>query len=336
MDIKKNQRKNNGDSVKRLLDSTAILDRAIHDAPVAGLGMFLREQLTFIIPEILKQEFPGTSALKIFEADNSGTWDKQILTRLRTQEGRHTPTAMAANETGKITVGTSYNSMLVVDYAGSSDYDYKSLQKAKALGENIDSDIIEAHNNSYQQIADQVAFLGITDVNTNVYTDGIANSSLVNAANKINATADWETATGNEIVEDLIALRRLLYGIGGGNDLWMPNTVVCSPAIFVLLSSKNFSITGFTTSETVMSYCQKQYGMTFYSSKHLAGLSTTPNKDRILMFNNDRRAVVYHIPRPLEFYPLETHAGKFQLTSAFSIAGVNLRQASTVGYLDLI
>lgn len=340
--------KYNGESIKRIVDSHAAmaLDRKLgsqfRDAagqPQTGLGMFLQQQLTFIIPQILKQEFPAMPALQIFQADNSGTWDKQILTRLRTLEGRHQPTHTSTTKDGKITIGTNYNQMLVVDYEGSSDYDYKSLNKAKQLGEDIDGAIVEAHNNSYNTIVDEVSFLGINsgDSVSNQYTMGIANTTLIPDENTLSATYDWTdpTTTGNEIVEDILKIRNAIYGIGGGNSLWMPNVMVCSPEIFAIISGKNFSVTGFTTSETVMSYCKKQYGITFYASNHVKGLAAD-SKDRIVVLNNDPRAVILHLPRPLEFFPVDVFATKFQLTSAFSVAGINLRQPTTAGWLDMI
>ena len=351
-------KKYNAESVRDLLVSARNIDSLVNQhrfgsfgrmmrdavpatAPLTGAGIFLEQQLTYIIPEILKQEVPATPALKIFQVDNSGTWDKQIITRMGTFEGRHQPINNGVTKDSTITVGRVFNGMLVVDHEGTSHYTLKELMKAKQLGENIDTDIIEAHNTSYNTIVDEVVWRGVMGdpTTTNLYAPGLANSHLIVSGNKINAGHDWSdpATTGNDIVNDLLALQRQIYGLGGGNDLWNPNTIVLSPAKYNIIATANFSVTGFTTSETVMSYCKAKYGWNFYSTNQVIGLSEAAvGEDRTIMFNNDKRALRLHIPRPLEWYPLEAHRGKFDLTSAFSVAGLNVVQSSTFGYLDHI
>lgn len=315
---------------------TKFKDAAV--GPVSAAGTFLEQQLTYIVPEILKQEMPNRPMLDILTPDNSGAYDKMILQRLGTFEGRHQVKNPGALKDSTITVGTNVNAMLVLDFQGSSTYDYVSLNKAAQLNEKLDTRIIEAHNESYRTIVDEVAVLGYNGGNSsNAYVAGLANSPLVPEDSKLTAAHDWKAAatTGNEIVEDLLSLRNRIYGVGGGNSLWMANTVLVSPEDFIILNGKNFSVTGFTTSETVMSYCEKQYGMKFYASEHLRG-AAGDDKDRVVMFNNDARALKLALPLPLTFSAVEAQAFDFRISSMFRIAGVNLFQPSTVGYLDNI
>lgn len=339
-----NDKKFNGQSFKnmarsaRVLDSKAIKGASFTDAPISGTGYFLEQQLTYIVPEILKQEMPNRPMLDILEADNSGAYDKMIIQRLGVYEGRHQPKNPGALKDSTITVDTKMNAMLVVDFQGSSTYDYVSLNKAKQLNENIDTRIIEAHNESYRTIVDEVALLGYTgDASSNAYVAGLANSPLLPAENQLTAGHDWSSplTSGNDIVDDLLALRNQIYATGGGNALWLPNTVILSPEMFIIASGKNFSVTGFTSSETVMSYCERQYGMKFYASQHLKGAGTN-GTDRVVMFNNDKRALKLMLPLPLTFSAVDAQAFDFRISSMFRVAGVNLFQPSTVGYLDSV
>lgn len=342
--LQANNRKFNGQSLKnlaksaRIIDSKAVAGARFTDAPMQGTGYFLEQQLTYIVPEILKMEMPNRPMLDILEADNSGAYDKMIIQRMGVFEGRHQPKNPGALKDSTITVDTKMNAMLVVDFQGSSTYDYVSLNKAKQLGEQIDTRIIEAHNESYRTIVDEVAVLGYAgDASSNAYVAGLANSPLLPAENILTAGHDWTDAStsGNDIVDDLLALRAQIYATGGGNALWMPNIVLLSPEMFIIANGKNFSVTGFTTSETVMSYCERQYGMKFYASMHLKGAGAE-GKDRIVMFNNDRRALRLQLPLPLTFSAVEPQAFDFRLSSMFRVAGVNLFQPSTVGYMDAI
>lgn len=337
-----NDKKFNGQSFKamaksaRILDTKAVNGVAFKDAPMSGTGYFLEQQLTYIVPEILKMEMPNRPMLDILEADNSGAYDKMIIQRMGVFEGRHQPKNPGALKDSTISVDTKMNAMLVVDFQGSSTYDYVSLNKAKQLNENIDTRIIEAHNESYRTIVDEVALLGYDGgASSNAYVAGLANSPLLPTENKLTAGHDWAdpTTSGNDIVDDILSLRSQIYATGGGNALWMPNTVILSPRMFIIANGKNFSVSGFTTSETVMSYCERQYGLKFYASEHLTGAGAN-GTDRIVMFNNDRRALRLMLPLPLTFSAVDPQAFDFRISSMFRVAGVNLFQPSTVGYLD--
>ena len=346
MSFQFNDKKFNDQSYKNLVRSARVLDSnasaargvRVTDAPMTGTGYFLEQQLTYIVPEILKMEMPNRPMLDILEADNSGTYDKMIIQRMGVFEGRHQPKNPGALKDSTITVDTKMNAMLVVDFQGSSTYDYVSLNKAKQLNEQIDSRIIEAHNESYRTIVDEVAVLGYSGgEGSNAYVAGLANSPYVPSENVMTAGHDWKdpSTTGNDIVNDLLALRTQIYATGGGNALWLPNTVLVSPEDFIILNGKNFSVTGFTTSETVMSYCERQYGIKFYASMHLRGAGVG-NKDRIVMFNTDRKALRLALPMPLTFGPVEPMAFDFRISSMFRVAGVNIFQPSTIGYMDSI
>lgn len=334
-----NDRKFNGQSCKELFSSARrVMDAKFKDAPVQGTGLFLEQQLTAIVPEILKMQLPNRPMLDILEADNRGAYDKMVLQRIGVFEGRHQPKNPGALKDSTITVGTNSNAMMIVDFQGSSTYDYVSLNKAKQLeGESIDSRIIEAHNESYRTIVDEVALVGYSGDHGNTYVAGLSNSPLIPAESMLTAAHDWTAAatTGNDIVEDILKLRNRVYALGGGNGLWMPNTVVMSPEQFIICNSKNFSVTGFTTSETVMSYMEKQYGLKFYASMHLKGAGVG-GKDKLVMFNNDRNACRLLLPMPLTFSPVEAQAFDFRISSMFRIAGVNIYQPSTVGTLTAI
>lgn len=343
-----NDRKFDGQSFKGLAKSARILDSrarvtgregtVFRDAPMSGTGYFLEQQLTYIVPEILKMEMPNRPMLDILEADNSGAYDKMIIQRMGVFEGRHQPKNPGALKDSTITVDTKMNAMLVVDFQGSSTYDYVSLNKAKLLNENIDTRIIEAHNESYRTIVDEVALLGYDGgQGSNAYVAGLANSPLVPADNMLTAGHDWTdpSTTGNDIVDDLLALRNQIFALGGGNSLWMVNTVLLSPEAYIIVNGKNFSVTGFSTSDTVMSYCERQYGMKFYASQHLRG-AAAGGKDRVVMFNNDRKALRLMLPLPLTFSAVDPQAFDFRISSMFRVAGVNLFQPSTVGYMDAL
>lgn len=337
--IKPMNRKFNGQSVRVISDSCAEIERSaakvITDAPVDGLGFFLQEQLTAILPERLKQELPNRPGLDIFEADNSGAYDKQIVTRMRNISGRHQPTNLGSMKNATISVGTTANGLLVVDFKGSSEYDWRAANKSRLLNEGIDADIVDAHNESYRTVVDEICWKGIKDANGQQISQGALNSELILSANKLTKAYDWRNpaTTGNQIVDDINSIRNQIYSLGGGNDLWDVDTLVMSPRDFQIINTKNFSITGFQSSMTVRKYCEANYGLKFYATNECAN-AAGQGKDRVLAFKNDARCVKLHLPLPLQFAPLRTEDFNFILTSMFAVAGLNFRQVSTFGWLD--
>lgn len=337
--MKKLNRKFNGQSIKVIADSCADIERSaarvITDAPTDGLGYFLQEQLTMILPERLKQELPNRPALDLFEVDNSGAYDKQIVTRLRNISGRHQPTNLGSMKNASISVGTTANGLLVVDFKGSSEYDWRTANKARLLNEGIDADIVDAHNESYRTVVDEICWKGIKDANGQLITQGALNSELIMPENKLTKAYDWHNpvTTGEQIVADLTSIKNQIYALGGGNDLWDVDTYVMSPRDFQIINTKIFSVSGFQSSMTVRKFCEANFGMKFVATNECAN-AAGQGKDRVLAFKNDARCIKLHLPLPLQFAPLRTEDFNFILTSMFAVAGLNFRQVSTIGWLD--
>lgn len=337
--LKQTNRKFNGDSIRAIAGSCEMLDayakRVITDEPVDGLGFFLQEELTTILPEILKQELPNRPALDIFEVDNSGAYDKQIVTRLANISGRHQPTNLTSMKNASINVGTTANGLLVIDYKASSEYSWREANKSKVTREPIDQYILEAHNESYRTIIDEVSWKGIKDANGQLISQGALNSDNIVSANKLVKKYDWQdkNTTGEQIVEDITSIKNQIYALGGGNDLWDPDTYIMSPRDFQVITTKIFSVSGFQSSMTVRKFCEANFGMKFYATNECVNAAGR-GKDRVLAFKNDGRCVKLHIPLPLTFAPLRPEDFNFILTSMFAVAGLNFRQASTFGWLD--
>ena len=222
-----------------------------------------------------------------------------------------------------------------MDFKGSSEYDWRTANKSRLLNEGIDADIVDAHNESYRTVVDEICWKGIKDANGQLITEGALNTSQVVTENKLTKAYDWHavTTSGEQIVSDLVSIKNQIYALGGGNDLWDPDTFIMSPRDFQIINTKIFSVSGFQSSMTVRKFCEANYGMKFYATNECAN-AAGQGKDRVLAFKNDPRCVKLHLPLPLQFAPLRTEDFNFILTSMFAVAGLNFRQASTFGWLD--
>lgn len=311
--------------------------RGIHDAnTIATGGMYLEMQLREILPDILNQVYPEMPFLKFMPVDNSGALMQSIIQRAQSFEGRHVAKHETSNATGTLTVNRTAREQLVVEYEAGSSYSDTDLQRSILLNENIDNALIEAHNISYMTIIDQIGFLGVTIQDGSRVTDGLANysgviSSLVNIA-----TSPFASATGLQIYNDIAFLYNEMIGQAGGAEELRPNTIVLPPQQYGIISAALMTgtspVTGFLT---VRQFIEQNLNVKIYASNRMKGQGTS-STDRLVMFNNDRRNMRFHLPQPLQFAPVDIRGFKYDLQSKFRISGLGINRNNAIGYLDTI
>ncbi len=303
---------------------------------IATGGMYLEQQLREILPDILNQAYPEMPLLKFMPVDNSGALMQSIIQRAQSFEGRHVQKHETANTTGTISVNRTGREQVIVEYEAGSSYSDTDLQRSILLNENIDSALIEGHNISYMTIIDQIGFEGIYLSDGTKVTDGLSNytnviSSLVNTA-----TAAFSSATGLQIYNDIALLYNEMIGQAGGAEELRPTTIVLPPLQYGIISAALMTgtspVTGYLT---VREFIEKNLNVKIYASNRMKAKGTAPSgSDRLVMFNNDRRNIRFHLPQPLQFAPIFVHGFKYDLQSKFRIAGLGINRNNAIGYLD--
>lgn len=313
-----------------MLDKKGIKD----SNTIATGGMYLEQQLREILPDILGEVYPEMPLLNFMSVDNAGALSQSIIQRAQSFEGRHTAKHETATTTGVLTVNRTAREQLVLEYEAESNYSETDLQRGMLLNENIDSALIEAHSISYMTWIDQIGFEGISLPNGDRITDGLANFSNTIASLVNTAAQTFAAGTGLQTYNAISGLFNEMVGQAGGSAELRPNVIVMPPEQYSTISTQLMTgtspVTGYVT---VKEFIESQLGVKCYASNRMrsTGAGST---DRLVMLNNDRRNMRFHLPEPLRFAPINIRGFKYNLQSKFRIAGMGFNRNNAIGYLD--
>ncbi len=228
-------------------------------------------------------------------------------------------------------VSTKANKSIVpIGYAGNSyDYSLDELRKSQQLRMPIDTIKGRAAFRGSQEHSQRVAYFG--DASRNM-------TGLFNNPNLAldNSTINWDTATGQEIHDDMNSL--LI-------KVWIDSANVHLPNMFVLDSERYATITSRRmdsgTDTTIMEFFMKNNLFTTYTGGQLRVMprlqlieAGAGNKDRMMAYelNDENLGMVNPIPwRPLA---PQMHNLMIKIPCEYKISGVEFRYPFSGAYRD--
>jgi hypothetical protein len=307
------------------------------DSGVTNAGMYLEQQLTYIIKKVAMRKYPNTPSLSIFSVNNEGALEKILLKRIRSSSGEHLREHENKSNPNKgvITVAYDATGMKIEDFEASSFYKEMDLLRSAMFGDALDAAVMEAHDRSYKTKIDSIAMLGMqTDAGTQLVY-GLLNRTDVNSNLTANVTAAFSTATGVQMYNDIAALVAAQQGaVGGNQEMWV-NCLVTSPFVLSKLYTTVYAATA-TTWMTVANMIETNLGITkanMYATNHAIGLDAVGTKDRLCLFNNSADFMELHIPQPLKYSEILKQKFSYTFDSMFRPAGLNIIEQLTFAYL---
>ena len=310
----------------------------VNDVAVTSYGAYLQQELTYIIPTVLKQEFPDKPALSIFSVSNEGALEKILIRKMKSFSGEHT--REIENKTqpkGVIAVGYDATGIKVEEFGAISNYKEMDLLRSAMLGDPLDASIIEAHDESYKTVVDKIAMLGMTNEAGTTLIEGILNNSNVLSGLYGNATASFSSATGLQMYADIKALVAAQIGACKGASALHADTIITSPRVYALMASTTYgtSSSDYQNPMTVLEMVKKNLGITaVYASAHATGLDTgVGGTDRMVIFNRQPKVMQLYIPKPLTFSEVFKRTFNYEIESMFRVAGLGINQAVGFAYL---
>lgn len=310
--------------------------RQIKDSnTIAEGGMYLEQQLREILPEILGELYPEMPLLNILSVDNSGAMSQSIIQRAQSWEGEHKANHEIGKTKGVITVNRTAREQPIIGYDAESNYNDLDLRRSILLNDKIDTALIEGHNVSYQTLIDKIGFEGISLPNGSTLTEGLANFTQPDSDLVRTSAGAFSTLTGLEIYDEIRTLRNKMVAKAGNNAALRPNVIVLPVEQYDIVISEIMTGTSpvVVGDNTVAGFIEKNLGLKLYSTNRLIskGVGST---DRMIMLNNDRRNIRFHIPTPMHFAPVFIKGFNYQLTSEFRLGGVGFNRSNAIGYLD--
>jgi len=311
---------------------------AINDAAVNSYGNYLEQQLTYIIPQVLKQEYPDTPALNIFNVSNEGSLEKIIITRMKSYTGTHTREhENKGTPKGVIAVGYDASGIKVEEFGAISNYKELDLLRSAVLGDALDAGIIEAHDISYKTVADKIALLGMSNEAGTSLVSGLLNRTDNVTALAASGTGIWTAAstTGVTMYNDIKNLVALQHGECKGAMSLHVDTLITSPQIYTLLATTTYGTNSsdYQSPVSVLDMVKKNLGITAaYASAHCVGIDTA-SRSRLVLFNRQPKCMTLHIPQPLKFSEVFKKNFSYEIESMFRIAGLKVNQKVSFAFL---
>lgn len=323
----------------------SLVDHAINavrmkDASVAVNGAYLEQQLTYIIPEVLKQEYPERPALSIFDISNEGALEKLLVRRIKGYQGQHQRDVdnLGNPSKGAITVSYDAKGMRIDDFSAVSYYKEIDLMRALKYNDPLDASIIEAHDESYKTRADNIAFLGMQDESGNLLVEGLLNRSDVDTDLSVDSTDTFENLTddGVAMYNNIKGLYATISGKAAGVATLKPDTLVTSPEVLTLLETTTYGTTTSTgfNEKSVAEMIKQNLGITeLRATLHAVDLDDSGTTDRLVLFNRQKINMSLYIPQPLKFYEVFKDGPRYKIESDFRMAGLGINRKTSFGYL---
>ena len=202
-------------------------------------------------------------------------------------------------------------------------------------------------NFSFTEEKTRAVLLGIKRKEEDIFVRGDADHNVPGFCNNTNinaqalptalATVSWAAATSEELVGMLNSLRNSVST--GSKNVFLVNTILMSPAAYDLISTKPFSGTSGTATETVLSFYLRTQRMIvpnfdIINYPYLEGLNSA-TAYRIIGYFKDPMILNQEIPQPMEtFGPITNDGGQtFTTTVRERHAGIQLRYPVACKYI---
>lgn len=244
----------------------------------------------------------------------------------------------SAKDLPRVTVSPK-KSKVPIGYAGIGyDYSLDELRKTSQLRMPIDTTKAQLALRGAQEHQQRVAYFGDADRDM---------TGLFNNANLAldNSVVDWDTASGQEIIDDINSL--LIKVWTGSKSIHLPNTVVMTPDRYAILSSRRMD-TG--TDTTILQFLMMNNLYTTRTKQELmiepryqleaaelaaAGVSNG-GKDRMLAYEKNAQNLALCNPIPFRQTAPQIQGLNIAVDCEYKMSGVEFRFPFSGAYRDAL
>ncbi len=308
---------------------------AFNDAPQAALG-FLVSQVSHIENTVWEHVYPEITYQEVVPVTNEADeWVKTVTYYSSNKRGAARFLAGRARDIPMSGVDMEQHETQVEMAGAGYDYSLEEINQARRLGMNLANMGAMAARRSYEELTEDVAFVGNTDKGfTGLFnTAGI---TVVNAPNGAAAASEWSAKTPDEILLDI---NTILSGAWTNSlGIEMCNTLLIPLAQFADIVTRRL---GPDSETTIFEYVMKKNIYTVKTGKPLdiramhqlagAGGGST---DRAVAYNKDPSVLVMHVPMPLKFLAPQQIGLVFAIPGIFRLGGLDIRRPGAFRYLD--
>lgn len=201
-------------------------------------------------------------------------------------------------------------------------YGWEELQRAIALGENLQADRAFAARRAYEEMMQRLAFDGDSRRGI-VGLNGVTTQGTQVTAGFTGDWSDSTVATAQEMAVDMITLIR---GTGRGEQPTANRLVL--PADEMTHALTTFFPNG---SKTAIDLIREMFPGIEITSR--TALEDVGGKRKYIAYRYDPTSLSFHLPMALRFLPVH-HAGplRFEIPGVFRVAGLNVKRKEDFAY----
>lgn len=208
-------------------------------------------------------------------------------------------------------------------------YSIQDMRRAKLSGVGIDEMRARAARRAIAEFIDEAVMLGVRSEDGTVLNTGFANNGSVSLTTVVTGT--WATATGDQIVDDVLKMEREIITASKGVE--RPDTLALPPSRYAIASTKRMgsSLNDVTALEFLM---KKSVGIRKVVQNfrlETAGASSVP---RIVAYTANIEKVAALVPMEFNSLPPEARNLALIVNCEGRCGGVAWRLPGSARYMD--
>jgi len=299
--------------VKNLYDMQSFAAAVVAAKTFDGAaGILLPRQLEHISTTIYQQQFAELTLLSQagITVNNEGG-SAEFITKLKINiNGDFATAGNSSNTDGKISLGTESDTIPVIMKDASSSWTDIELEQAQSANRNLVGELIGAHNTRYNQLIDQVGYVGTDNI------EGLLNNSNFVSDSSANTFGNLTGVQQYGEIADLVNAQR----VGVSNDpVFSADKISISPATWNIINATFIDTTGGI--ETVKTATERNLNIQYVITFRAADVGGTA---RLVAYSSDTRAMVMRIPMQLRMSNIYQKGFKSYVESMFRVGGLDV------------
>ncbi len=287
----------------------------------AAIG-FVTSQRTHIESEVLKKPYPEIKYSRMIPVDTSAPafapsvthFSQDSTGKAKFINGKGDDIPLANVMMNKFEQGIN---MAGIGYS----FSLEEIGAAQQLGMSLTSDGADAARQAYEQLVDEVAFVGNTDLNV----EGLYNTTGITSAA---AAAVWASATADQILTDI---NNAITGVWNATKgIEWANTIVIPLASFGIIATKRIDA---TSDMTILEFIRRSNVYTARTGQPLTIEADHRLTDKMVVYRRDPSVVKMHMPMPLTFIPPQSRGLQIDVFGMFRFAPINIRRPGAMRYV---
>ncbi|MEH6505007.1 MAG: major capsid family protein [Sulfitobacter litoralis] len=292
----------------------------VRDAAQAALGFAVSQQ-SHIETGVLKRKYPAIRYAELVPVDTSANpfaasvthFSQDSVGKAKFINGKADDVPLVNLLREKFEQG--------VNLAGIGyQFSVEEIGQAQMLGQNLSSDGAEAANLAFNQLVDEVAFVGNADLGVQglLNTTGITTSA---------AAKTFALSTPQEILAEI---NSTLTGImTATNGVEMADTLLMPLKQYGDIATRQIAP---ESTMTVLQFIQASNVYTAMTGQPLTIVATHRLTNKLVAYKRDPSVVKMHMPMPLQFLAPQMNKLQILVPGMFRFAPVNIRTPAAIRY----